>query len=290
MLMKLIKLVLLLAVLFVAVVGGYVAFFMWRHNEFADPTYDTLAPQLPEMPLKSRVLVFSKTNGFRHIEAIPAANAMFTEFASQEGWSIFFTENAAVHNTGALSQFDLVIWNNVSGDVLTEKQRGVFRDFLESGGRFLAMHGSGGDPEYQWDHYPAEIIKAQFIGHPMFPQFRLATLTVEDRDHPATEHLAETWERTDEWYSFAESPRARVNVLMSIQEDTYNPEELAMGEDHPMMWHHRVGEGYVFYSALGHTAESYAEPEYRQLLLKAASWLLANETQEESNSSVESSE
>ena len=122
MLMKLLKLVLLLAVLFVAVVGGYIAFYMWRHNEFAEPTYDTLAPQLPELPLEPRVLVFSKTNGFRHIEAIPAANAMFAEFASQEGWSIFFTENAAVHNTGALSQFDLVIWNNVSGDVLTEKQ------------------------------------------------------------------------------------------------------------------------------------------------------------------------
>ena len=44
--------------------------------------------------------------------------------------------------------------------------------------------------------------------------------------------------------------------------------------DHPMIWHHKVGEGRVFYSALGHQASSYSNENYRTLLLEAAKWLL----------------
>ena len=87
--LRLLKFVALLAALFVAVVGGYITFYMWQHNEFAEPSYDTLAPQLPQMPLEPRVLVFSKTNGFRHIEAIPAANAR----TSRVNRTIRFIEN-----------------------------------------------------------------------------------------------------------------------------------------------------------------------------------------------------
>jgi hypothetical protein len=40
------------------------------------------------------------------------------------------------------------------------------------------------------------------------------------------------------------------------------------------VWWHRVGQGYVFYSALGHQGSAYDEPEHRTLLLNAARWLL----------------
>lgn len=263
--------------LMIVVAIGVLAVMVYKYQQalFPEPTYDQVAPKLPAFKSDTRLLIFSKTNGFRHLEGIPAARKLFENIAEKNGWDSFYTENAAVHNSQDLQQFDLLIWSNVSGDVLTTEQRQVFRAYLENGGAVLAIHGSGGDPSYSWSWYPEEFIRAQFIGHPMFPQFREATMHIEGREHPAMRHLPEYWQREEEWYSFAKSPRDRVTVLATVDEEEYEVDaEIAMGPDHPLVWHHKVGDGTVFYSALGHQASSYDEPEHQQMLEEAIRWLL----------------
>jgi uncharacterized protein len=245
--------------------------------------YESVPPQLPAELPRPAILVFSKTNGFRHEEAIPAANALFAGYARDHGWGHFQTENGATFRPEILARFDAVVFNNVSGDVFTPEQRQALRSFIENGGGFVGIHGSGGDISYDWDWYVEHLIGAQFIGHPMDPQFQRATVRVEDRTHPATRDLPEVWQRTDEWYSFEGSPRAKgYHVLASLDESTYSPkgpfnQDLKMGKDHPIAWWHCSGQGRVLYSALGHTASSYAEPEHRQLLLGATRWALGQE-------------
>jgi len=269
---------LVLFLLFVA----YGFYTLWKHEMFVEPTYDTVAPAIPDAGGKPLVLVFSKTNGFRHIDAIPAAHAMFADFAEAEGWTLFATENGAVHNADDLAKFDLIVWNNVSGDALTADQQAAFRAHMEGGGQFLGIHAAGGDREYKWQWQPTELIRTQFRSHPNIPHFQDADLTVEDQGHRATGHLPKVWRQNDEWYTFHTSPRGRTNVLVSIDEDSYNPstwmfgEDLKMG-DHPMIWHHQLGQGRVFYSALGHQASSYSDENYRTLLLEASKWLLAED-------------
>ena len=172
---------------------------------------------------------------------------------------------------------------DVSGDVLDPAQKQAFQSWLEAGGGWVGIHGSGGDPSYAWRWYVEELLGAQFVGHPMRPQFQQATLLVEDRTHPATRHLASRWVRTDEWYSFAESPRAQgARVLVRLDESSYRPvfdlglyeRDLAMGEDHPVVWSHCPGDGRAFYSALGHQASAYAEPAHRELLEGAIAWAM----------------
>lgn len=250
------------------------------------PTYETVPPALPHLIAEHKVLVFSKTNGFRHIEAIPAAKVLFSRLAQENGWGIAFTQNAAVHNATQLAQFDLVVWNNVTGDVLTNDQRAAFRTYVENGGTVLALHGSGGSRSYAWDWRPQELIKTQFVGHPMSPQFREATVLVEDTPHPSTKHLPKSFKHVEEWYSFANNPRDRVTVLATVREADYGPQnrtlletltgagELAMGDDHPIIWHHKVGAGTVYFTALGHMGEAYALPDYQILLEEAARWLI----------------
>jgi len=87
----------------------------------------------------------------------------------------------------------------------------------------------------------------------------------EDGTHPATAHLGQEWTRTDEWYNYRTNPRSTVRVLQSLDESTYNGGE--MGGDHPITWCHPQGTGRSFYTGLGHTAESYADPAFRSLLL-----------------------
>lgn len=260
---------------------------LWRNWDVIQRTmlggvkiYETTPPTLPAEIKRPAILVFSKTNGFRHEEAIPAANALFEEFAREKGWGHFQTENGAAFSPQILARFDAVVFNNVSGDVFTPEQRQALKAFIEKGGGFVGVHGSGGDFSYDWRWYVDHLIGAQFIGHTMNPQFPQATVRIEDRSHPATRDLPESLQRTDEWYSFDKSPRQLgYNVLATLDEATYDlkgimGQDLAMGKDHPIVWWHCSGRGRVFYSAMGHQAESYAEPDHRTLLQGAVDWVL----------------
>lgn len=240
--------------------------------------YETVPPQVPTDLKRPAILVFSKTNGFRHEEAIPAASALFADLAKERGWGYFQTENGATFSPEILARFDAVVFNNVSGDVFTPAQRGALKGFIERGGGFVGIHGSGGDMSYAWDWYVNDLIGAQFIGHPLNPQFQLATVRIEDKAHPATAGLPDTWQRTDEWYSFEKPARKPgFHVLATLDEATYSPkgpfgQDLHMGRDHPIVWWHCQGAGRVLYSAMGHQASAYAEPDYRTLLAGAIDW------------------
>jgi len=270
--------------LIVAAVLGFGAYRNWdtiqRTMLGGVKVYETEPPTMPAEIARPAILVFSKTNSFRHEEAIPVANVMFAELAQENGWGYFQTENGATFSPDILARFDAVVFNNVSGDVFTANQRQALKDYIAGGGGFLGVHGSGGDFEYDWKWYVNDLIGAQFSGHPIDPQFQEATVHVEDRTHPSTEHLAETWERTDEWYSFQKSPRRDgYHILATLDETTYDPgsffgNSLAMGGDHPIAWWHCSGNGRVLYSAMGHKPDAYLEPEYRQMLLGATNWVL----------------
>jgi type 1 glutamine amidotransferase len=248
--------------------------------------YETSPPALPAQLPRPAILVFSKTNGFRHEEAIPAANALFAEMARANAWGHFQTENGATFAPEILARFDAVVFNNVSGDVFTPAQRAALKGFVEGGGGFVGIHGSGGDMSYAWDWYVNELIGAQFTAHPMDPQFQRATVKIEDVAHPVTQGLPALWQRVDEWYSF-EKPARRpgFHVLATLDESTYKPvamfgSDIAMGADHPIVWWHCQGRGRALYSALGHRAEAYSEAEYKLLLDSAVKWALRRDIED----------
>ncbi len=242
-----------------------------------EESYESEAPTLPADLEDFALLLFTKTNGYRHVEAIPASLALFRDFAATQGWSLVHTENGAIHNEAQLGRFQVVIWSNVTGDVLLPSQRAALRAYVEEGGGFVGIHGAIGNRSYKWDWYADELVRARFIGHTMFPQFTTGELILEDGGHPATRHLPPRWRFEDELYSFRASPRGRgVRVLLSLDEDSYDPAwfmglKMPQG-DHPLVWSHSVGQGRVFISALGHRASSYEIPRYRRLLEEAVRW------------------
>lgn len=242
--------------------------------------YETAAPTLPRDLATPAILVFSKTNGFRDDASIDAANAMFASMTKARRWGLFQTENGAVFNPAQLARFKVVIWNSVSGDVLTPSQRDALRRYLESGGAFIGLHGAGGDPSYRWKWYVDNLIGAQFIGHTMWPQKQSAVVHVVDSDHPVMTGLPMKWRRDDEWYSFDRSVRSKgYKILATVDEGSYHPsglfgDDLHMGRDHPVVWTHCVGRGRAFYSAMGHFPESYSEPAHRKMLENAVAWTL----------------
>jgi type 1 glutamine amidotransferase len=260
-----------------AAIGGGTYYKQMRDmGFFRTPVYETVRPEIPALQ-RPAVLVFSKTNGFIHKDAIPVAKEMLKGLAAGEHWNIYLTGSGAVHNKEDLAKFDVIVWNNVSGDVLTTDQRAALQHYIEDGGGFVGLHATGGDPHYEWPWYPQTLLKAQFIGHPMHPQYQMATIRIEDRQDPIVQGLGESWSREDEWYSFEKSPRdAGVHVLATLDENSYSPEffgkSLRMGADHPIIWKHCVNNGRVFYSALGHTADTYQDEKYKALVARAVAW------------------
>ena len=87
---------------------------------------------------------------------------------------------------------------------------------------------------------------------------------------PQPQSLPRTWTRRDEWYNFRRNPRGRVNVLATLDERTYSGGTMA--PDHPIVWSHIYEGGRSFYTALGHTQESYSESAFVDHLGRAILW------------------
>ncbi len=239
--------------------------------------YDTTVPALELPKAERQILVFDKINGFDHGPAVDAATAAIKALGADLNWGVTVTDKGGVFNADSLAHFDLVVWNNNSGDVLTLSQREAFRNYMEQGGGFMGLHGAGGDFVYFWDWYVTELIGAQFIGHTMAPHFQDATLATEQPASGVGAQLPATWTLHDEWYSFRESPRqSGASVVATLDETSYKPAmgglSLAMGDDHPIAWTRCVGAGRSFYSGIGHRPEVYDTAEVKRLLRNAMTW------------------
>ena len=218
-------------------------------------TLQANAAPKPETGHGFKALVFSKTAGFRH-SSIEAGIVAIQSLAVSHFFDVDATEDASVFNDIDLAQYDLVIFLNTTGDVLNQEQQEAFERFIRSGKGYVGIH-SATDTEYSWPFY-GELVGAYFESHA--PGTASATVLVSDSDHPSSSSLPERWVRTDEWYSFQANPRGDVHVLATLDEQTYSGG--TMGADHPIAWCHNYEGGRSWYTAGGHTASAYSEPDF----------------------------
>jgi type 1 glutamine amidotransferase len=205
------------------------------------------------------VLVFSKTSAFRH-DSIPQGIAAIKALGAENGFAVDSSEDAARFTVAELARYKVVVFLCTTGDILDTDQKAAFERYIRSGGGFVGIH-SASDTEYQWAWY-GRLVGAYFASH---PQIQRATVRVEDLGHASTEGLPAAWQRTDEWYNFRNNPRGNAHVLATLDEATYSGGK--MGADHPIAWCQEINGGRSWYTAMGHTSESYAEPLFRLHLL-----------------------
>ena len=207
---------------------------------------------------KARLLVFSKTAGYRHASITKGKEAIRL-LAEKNNFTIDTTEDASHFTKKNLKKYTAVIFLSTTGDVLNEEQQKAFENFIRSGKGFMGIHAAT-DTEYDWPWF-VKLVGANFSNHPK-PQ--KAKLFITDKTNLSVMHLPTPWERTDEWYNF-KNINPGIKVIMTIDETSYDGGK--NGANHPMVWYHEYDGGRSYYTALGHTDESYADPLFLQHLL-----------------------
>lgn len=228
-------------------------------------------PSAAQPASQPRLLIFSRTLGFRH-DSIPAGSAAVQDLAARHGLAVDQTEDAAVFSPSGLAGYRAVVFLSTTGDVLDSTQQAAFEQYIEQGGGFVGIH-SAADTEYDWPWYGG-LLGAYFADH---PDIQPATVGVESGDGSTGFDLPTAWTRVDEWYNFRTNPRlSGVQVLLTLDEGSYAGG--TMGSDHPIAWQHAYDGGRAFYTGGGHTVEAFAEPLFQAHLWAGIAYAAALST------------
>ena len=211
-------------------------------------SFSALSAQTP------RVLVFSKTEGFRHA-SIEAGKAALSKMAAEKGFTADFTEDAAKFVTATLKQYNAVVFLSTTGDVLNGDQQQEFERYIQAGGGYLGIHAAA-DCEYEWPWY-GRLVGAWFLDHPNPNNIQQGKFYVVDKNSFATKNMPDSFDRKDEFYSFKQIDPS-IHVLVKIDEKSYQGGK--NGDNHPMSWYHDFEGGRSFYTNMGHTDETFSEP------------------------------
>ena len=210
-----------------------------------------------------KVLIYSKTTGFRHAAQITAGISLIQSLGSANGFSVDATEDQTLFTPGNLAQYAVVIFLNTTGNILNLTQEAAFQGYIMNGGGFVGVH-SASDTEYTWPFY-GFLMGAYFQSH---PAIQPADVHVADPNHPSTASLSAVISHSDEWYDFQTNPAnsPAINVLLTLDETSYTGG--TMGAVHPIAWYQEIaGVGRSFYTGLGHTMSTYSLPYFQVHLL-----------------------
>lgn len=217
--------------------------------------------QSDEMEPENSVLLFTRTEGWRHTSIEPGAMAV-KKLGQENGFSVTWTEDTYSFSEENLAKYDAVIFLNTTLDVLDKPEQDAFENYIQNGGGYVGMHAAA-DTEYEWQWY-GDLVGGWFNSHPNNPNVRDATVLLVDGNHPATKHLPEEWNRADEWYNYKYFNKD-TNTLLELDTDSYEGSEHP--GNHPISWYHEYDGGRAFYTGLGHTSESFSEDAYLQHIL-----------------------
>ena len=202
---------------------------------------------------KLSLLVYSRTTGYRHA-SIEDGVKMLEKLCEEHGYTMTHTEDPTAFSDESLAAYTVVIFLNTTKDVLDDTQQEAFIRYIRGGGAFVGVHAAS-DTEFDWPWY-GKLVGAYFAGHPKIQQ---ADIHITAPDHVCMHDLPNPWTRTDEWYNFRDV-QPGLTVLAKVDESSY--EGGTMDGDHPIAWCQEFEGGRSFYTALGHTPESYTEPAF----------------------------
>ncbi len=240
------------------------------------------APREKTVHLK-HVLVISQTKGWEH-DSITDAMVAIYEMGRESGlWEAtlrtdteLITKKDLGRNAKNLNYFDALVFVSTTGELdLDDSQKADMMSFVKEDGKgFVGVHAAL-DTNYKWAEF-GEMIGGWFDQHPWMT-FQ-APIVNEDPEFPAVRHFPKAFVKVDEIYQPKEWSREKCHVLLSLDAGKLNyennPRIHRTDHDFAVAWDKMYGKGRVFYSTLGHTQESWSDPDIRKMYFEAIKWVL----------------
>ena len=240
-----------------------------------------------------KVLIFSKTNGFRHGSIAVGAKSLAMLGEKTGAYTAVHSEDDAMFEADKLKEFDAVIMLNTTGELFRprrlpkdaeQKKAALEReerlkknlvDFVKSGKGLAGTH-SGTDTYKNWKDYN-DMMGGAFAGHPWHALVPIKNL---EPDHAVNKCFeGKGFEVKDEIYQFrlkTAQPTDR-RMLLSLDGSKMNLKRNdGRKEFYPISWVSTYGKGRTFYCSLGHRNEIYYNPVVLQHYLAGFQYALGD--------------
>jgi uncharacterized protein len=233
------------------------------------------ATAAPDSAPHFRVLALAERGGI-HKPFVDAAKVWLAGFASANSFSVDYIEDTQKIDDAFLAKYNLFIQLNYPPYNWTETAQAAFIKYIEQGKNgWIGFHHAtllgefDGNQMWLWFH--------DFMGGIRFKNY-IATfvdgsVTIEDKNHPSMRGVASPFViEKEEWYTYDTSPRPRVHVLASVDENTYSPAtDLKMG-DHPVIWTNEHMKARNIYIFMGHHPELFQNKSFTQIFANSILW------------------
>lgn len=212
------------------------------------------------------ILIFSLTKGFHHASITDGITAI-KKMGQENGFNVDTTTDVRLFSLANLKKYKTLVFLSPTGsNIFNDEQKIALKQYINNGGGFVGIHAAS-DCSFEWEWY-GKMVGGFFESHPKIQEAKLNIVMPKNK---IVKGLPNTWLHTDEWYNF-KSFNKEVKVLIKIDETSYKGGN--MKNDHPISWYQKFDGGRVFYTALGHTKESYTNPLFLQHLLAGIKWTM----------------
>ena len=220
-----------------------------------------------------KALIVTTTNGWHH-ESLHSGVIAIKEMAKRHFFEAVLFEDPGSFNDKNLQEYQVVIFLNTTGDIFNAEQQKTLERFIQSGKGFVGIH-SASDTEYEWEWY-TKLVGRMFHIH---PAIQTAKLQVVDPAFPGLQGFegGKLW--TDEWYEFGKPLVNDLQVILAVDETSYDPKVAwgsrkgeGMGKSHPIAWYHQYDGGRSFYTALGHLPTIYQDKAFLDHIYAGIFW------------------
>jgi hypothetical protein len=222
-----------------------------------------------------RMLVLAESGG-HHINFTKAAKPWLDRLAKENNLIIDYIEKPDVIDSAYLSKYQLFLQLDYPPYGWPEKAVKAFEDYVKNGrGGWIGLHHATLLGEF--DGFPIWPWFSEFMGGIRFknyiPTFADGEVITEDKKHPVMKNLpAHFVIEREEWYTYDKSPRPKVNVIASVNENTYQPDSPMRMGDHPVIWSNPAVRAKNVYIFMGHSPELFKNRYYPLILKNAILW------------------
>ncbi|MBT1700208.1 ThuA domain-containing protein [Fulvivirgaceae bacterium PWU4] len=229
--------------------------------------------QKSKTPKFNVIAFYTAKNDQAHISFVNEANTWFASMADKYHFTYYATSNWNELTTASL-RYQVVLFLDTRPEAV--EQREAFQRYMEGGGAWMGFHFAGfaltpSTYPQNWDWYHNQFLgSGEYKSNTWRPTS--AVLRVEDKRHPATKRLSETFKSSpNEWYCWKNDLRDNpdIQILLSIDSTSFplgtgpKPHEIWHSGYYPVVW---TNKNYrMVYVNMGHNDIDYENKTNKQL-------------------------